>query len=195
MQSWIFSIITPVFSVTWSFRNHLNMLIWCSRNISSYYQCWKQLLNIFLNNLVILWWTAFIWSRNLRSKIFCNIINVFTVTFDQFNASLLNKSINFIPKIIIKKLNKKSDLKFLNSGAFVCQWCHSIFSSDFNIKSHISHQILFYSKLLLCVNYWLICKRKVWGKVDKISIRTLELWKQTLNIKMWMLLQLTIEGL
>ncbi len=34
MQSWIFSIITPVFSVTWSFRNHSNMLILCSRNIS-----------------------------------------------------------------------------------------------------------------------------------------------------------------
>ncbi len=32
-QSWIFSIITPVFSVTWSFRNHSNMLIFCSRNI------------------------------------------------------------------------------------------------------------------------------------------------------------------
>ncbi len=28
MQSWIFSIITPIFSVTWSFRNHSNMLIW-----------------------------------------------------------------------------------------------------------------------------------------------------------------------
>ncbi len=25
-------------------------------------------------------------------------MNVFTVTFDQFNASLLNKSINFFPK-------------------------------------------------------------------------------------------------
>jgi len=33
-QSWIFSIITPVFSVTWSFRNHSNTLIWCLRNIS-----------------------------------------------------------------------------------------------------------------------------------------------------------------
>ncbi len=31
MQSYIFSIITPVFSVTWSFRNHSNMLIWCSK--------------------------------------------------------------------------------------------------------------------------------------------------------------------
>jgi len=31
--------ITPVFSVTWSFRKH-----WCSGNISYYYQCWKQFL-------------------------------------------------------------------------------------------------------------------------------------------------------
>ncbi len=35
-----FSIITPVFS---SFRNHSNMLIYHSRNISPYYKCWKQL--------------------------------------------------------------------------------------------------------------------------------------------------------
>ncbi len=32
-QSWHFSIITRVFSVTWSFRNHSNMLICCLRNI------------------------------------------------------------------------------------------------------------------------------------------------------------------
>ncbi len=31
MQSWIFSIITPVVSVIWSFRNYSNMLICCSR--------------------------------------------------------------------------------------------------------------------------------------------------------------------
>ncbi len=36
------AVITPVFSVTWSFRNHSNMLIWCSLNISYYYQCWNQ---------------------------------------------------------------------------------------------------------------------------------------------------------
>ncbi len=41
--SWIFNIITTVVSVTWSLRNHSNMLICCSRNISYYYQCWKQL--------------------------------------------------------------------------------------------------------------------------------------------------------
>ncbi len=26
---------------------------------------------------------------------FCNVVNLFTVTFDQFNRSLLSKSINF----------------------------------------------------------------------------------------------------
>jgi len=30
--------------------------------------------------------TAFIWNN-----IFCNILNIFTVTFDQFNTSLMNK--------------------------------------------------------------------------------------------------------
>ncbi len=54
-QSWIFSIITPVFSVTWSFINHFNMLIWCSscinyywcsviKNGSCYHQHWNQCL-------------------------------------------------------------------------------------------------------------------------------------------------------
>jgi len=28
-QSWIFSVITSAFSVTWSFRNHSNMMICC----------------------------------------------------------------------------------------------------------------------------------------------------------------------
>ncbi len=36
MQIWIFSIITQVFIVTWSFRNSSNMLIWCSRIMSSF---------------------------------------------------------------------------------------------------------------------------------------------------------------
>jgi len=43
MQSWIFSTINPVFSVALFLRNHLNTLIWCSKNISYYFQCWKQL--------------------------------------------------------------------------------------------------------------------------------------------------------
>ncbi len=96
------------------FRNHNNMLICCSRNISDYYQCWKQLCcTIFLWKL---WWILFFrihrWIESSEEQhlfeieIFCNIINVFTVTFDQFNESLLNKSINFL-----KDKKKKTDHK------------------------------------------------------------------------------------
>ncbi len=42
-QNIIVSIITPVFSVTWSFRNHSNMLICCSNFFFYCYQCLKHL--------------------------------------------------------------------------------------------------------------------------------------------------------
>ncbi len=82
------------------FRNHNNMLICCSRNISDYYQCWKQLCcTIFLwKSWCILFFRIHRWIESSKEQhlfeieIFCNIINVFTVTFDQFNASLINKS-------------------------------------------------------------------------------------------------------
>ncbi len=45
-QSWIFSIITPVFSVIWSFRNQSNMLIRCSRK--------HVLLSLILKTVVLL---------------------------------------------------------------------------------------------------------------------------------------------
>ncbi len=34
-------------------------------------------------------------------KIFCNIYNVFTVTFGHFNAFLLNKSTNYLKNIYL----------------------------------------------------------------------------------------------
>jgi len=73
--------ISQVFSITWSFRNHSNMMIWCSRRISYYYQCWKVvLLNIF--------------EEIVRHFVdFMNRTLLFTVTFDQFNMTLLNKII------------------------------------------------------------------------------------------------------
>ncbi len=89
-QSWIFSIITPVFSVTWSFRNHSNMLkkhflLLSMRKTVVLIHIYVEIVMLFFS---ILWWTKFkitvlIWNGN--------IINAFTVTFDQFNASLLNK--------------------------------------------------------------------------------------------------------
>ncbi len=63
MQSWIFSIITPVFSVTWFFRNLFIYL--CFFIYKEQYLC--------------------------EIKKHCNIINVFADTFGQFNGSLLNK--------------------------------------------------------------------------------------------------------
>ncbi len=45
----IFSIITPVFSVTWSSEI---IIICCSRNISDYYQYWKILQSIFLETMI-----------------------------------------------------------------------------------------------------------------------------------------------
>ncbi len=98
------------------FRNHNNMLICCSRNISDYYQCSKQLCcTIFLWKLwYILFFRIHRWIESSKEQhlfeieIFWNIINVFTVTFDQFNASLMIKSINFFQQ-------KKREKNLLNS--------------------------------------------------------------------------------
>jgi len=43
IQSWIFSIITPVFSVTWFFRNPSNDDLVKKKKSYYYDQCWKQL--------------------------------------------------------------------------------------------------------------------------------------------------------
>ncbi len=70
MQSWIFSIITQVLSVMWSFRNISNMLIWWSRNI-------------FLSALI----DQFLIEQKVEKnnffaiEMFCNIINVFYCNF------------------------------------------------------------------------------------------------------------------
>ncbi len=66
-------IITQVFSISWSFRNNLNMLICCSRN-SSNDQLWKPLWC-----LIYLWKVLQMYINTFRPK----IINVFTVTVDQ----------------------------------------------------------------------------------------------------------------
>ncbi len=88
------------------FRNYSNILICCSRNISDYNQCWKQLCcTIFLwKPWCILFFRIHRWTESSKElhlfkiEILCNIINAFTYTFDQFNASLMNKCINFFKK-------------------------------------------------------------------------------------------------
>ncbi len=70
------------------FRNHNNMLNWCSKNISDYYQCWKQLCCFifwwklwYILFFWILWWikfkrTAFVWYINVLIHYKCILINL-----------------------------------------------------------------------------------------------------------------------
>jgi len=78
-------------SVTWSFRNHCNVIFYCSRNISYYYQYWKQLCCYFCGKYDFFFYSLI--NAKFSIKIFYN--NVLTVTFGQFNALLPKKNINY----------------------------------------------------------------------------------------------------
>ncbi len=75
-------------------------------NISYYYQCLKSFLKCLIFCKIIFFQDSSINSLKeqhlLKIEIFFNIINVFTVTFDHFNESLLNKSMNFFKNKIPK---------------------------------------------------------------------------------------------
>ncbi len=90
--SWIFSIITPVFSVIWYFRNNYNMLICCSRNIIYWKLLWcfifvcKPWCSCFFLLLdEVAWRTAIIWNIN-----FSNFINIFTVKVNIYYQGTVN---------------------------------------------------------------------------------------------------------
>ncbi len=85
MESCIFSIITPVVSVTWSFRNHSKMLIWSY--IKTHYQYRKKLCYyIFFGNsdCFSLFFTGLL--KNVYSLIYFYTVNVLSVTLDSFNV-------------------------------------------------------------------------------------------------------------
>ncbi len=93
----IFSIITPVFSVTWS--SEIILICWFAAQ-----ETFLIIINAeirfaaqyFCGNGDKLHFHESSKEQHLfEIEIFSNIINVFAVTFDQFNASLMNKSINF----------------------------------------------------------------------------------------------------
>ncbi len=61
-----FSVIKKLFSsslLTWSFRNHSNMLICCSRNIFVYYWCWNSCATSYF-----LWKTSNIWLIEISKE-------------------------------------------------------------------------------------------------------------------------------
>ncbi len=78
-------------------ENHSNMPICCSRNIN-YYKYWNLCCLLFLRKpFLCIFFSRIIWwiegskeDRRCKTENLWNIINVFTVTFDQFNTSLLN---------------------------------------------------------------------------------------------------------
>ena len=80
------------------FRNHFNMLICCSRNISYYYQCWK-LPNIFEETIIYVIFQDFWWIESSKEQ---NLHHY--KCLDQFYAYLLNKSINFLKKKVSTKI-------------------------------------------------------------------------------------------
>ncbi len=183
MQNWIFSIHYSIFSVTWFFRNHSNMLIFCSRDI-------LIIINVENNCALLKLWCSFSGfldeKKNLnQKKIIWIHCNVYTVN-DQFNASLLNKRIHF------SKKKNLTDTKIFNS-TWICNVCQpncNIFAITFPV-SLISDTC---TSMMLCSSstyslsvsinsfiMWLLRK----GKRKKLSVfcqtkvRTL-VWWQTL---------------
>ncbi len=86
-----------LFSVTWSFRNHSNMLLWCWINIFFLLLMLKTIVILHIFVYTAIYFLFFdkqkIQKNCIFIEFFCNIKNVF-VTFNQFNVSLLNKRVN-----------------------------------------------------------------------------------------------------
>ncbi len=82
MQSWIFSIITTVFSVTWSSEI---IILWSAAQetfiIIVINVEYSFVIKYFILFFRILWWTEYL-KEQLLFEIFCRS--------DQFNTSLLN---------------------------------------------------------------------------------------------------------
>ncbi len=124
MQSCVFSIITPVFSVTWLFTNHSNMLICCSR---------KNVVIINVEKSCTA--SYFCWNLDTFIEIFCNSINV---TFDQFNASLMN---------IYSKCIAKSSVPWICEHSTRFEAKHSLKSHQLSVAFHFHSSSL---KKALC---------------------------------------------
>ncbi len=95
------------------FRNHNNMLICCSRNISDYYQCWKQLCcTIFLWKLMHFISqdsqinrkfkrTAFIWNIEIKSQSWQKVICDYDYVIERQNYEMKLRFFNYIIFIFI----------------------------------------------------------------------------------------------
>ncbi len=99
MQSWIVSILLPVFSVTWS--SEISLIYWsAAQNISYYYQSCKQLFNIL--------WKQRSFQDSLSKKLKRHLFEI--EIFCNISISLLSlyESIHFFkkPTILISSVLK-----------------------------------------------------------------------------------------
>ncbi len=118
---------TAVFSVTLSFRNHYNMLLFCPRNSSYYYQCFMR-LNILMETDNNFFTDSFINRKFERTAfLLCDIVNVFVGMFNQFNEYLGNKSSN----IFQKQTKKRTDPKILKGSVILQKSCQLKDSPEF----------------------------------------------------------------
>ncbi len=75
-----------------------------------------------------------------KIEIFCNIIDVFTVNFDQCNASLLNKTIKF-RSIIVKTAQQYIQMHYSDErlGGMCLLWkTMFLFSFDNEVQYHLN---------------------------------------------------------
>ncbi len=81
------------------FRNHYNILIYCSRNVIINVEN-SCAASCFCENRYKLFQESDeqISKEQLKNSNLSKIKNVFTVTFDQFNASLMTRSTHFFKK-------------------------------------------------------------------------------------------------
>ncbi len=134
------------------FRNQSNMLIFCSRNISDYYQCWK--LNILVDTFSI---QDSLMNRKFKRApfvliyIFCNNIKVIIAAFGQLCASSLNSSIH---------------LKILPSEYFICT--SSLNVGNYRVLSATNNSlcILFIANIIVALPFATIAKEKKHCKVS-----------------------------
>ncbi len=78
--------------------------------------------------------------KKFKLETFCSIINVFTVTLDQFHASSLNKSINFL----------KGSYDVAKKNIILCIWCNAMRLCALRLKKHIIFHILYIIVAPLC---------------------------------------------
>ncbi len=100
------------------FRNHYNMLICCSTNISDYYQCWKQLCcTIFLWKL---WYILFFRIHRLIESSKEQRLFEIEICCNYLNLSLLIKNINVLtdPKWMVKFIAQTLQMKCVQAVIF-----------------------------------------------------------------------------